>query len=102
MTLDELFDDDDFEKELGESVKRIWARSGKKVVRKFRCTAGPKQGRIVASAAACGRAPDPKKRMMLKKTKAAKGKRMVRKSLKTKKRNPASIRVQRLNKQAGK
>lgn len=98
MTLDELFDDDDFKKEIEESVKRIWARSGDKVVRKFRCTSGPKQGRIVSSASACGRAPDPKKRLQMKKTKASKGKRMARKAQRTKKRNPTSLRVQRLNK----
>ncbi len=101
MTLDELFDDDELRNELDEAVKRIWARSGKKVVRKFRCTSGPKQGRIVASAAACGRAPDPKKRLRMKRTKASKGARMTRKALRTKKRNPASLRVARLNKQAG-
>ena len=38
--------------------KQIWARSGKKVVRKYRCTAGRRKGRIVKQMAQCFAAPD--------------------------------------------
>jgi len=78
--------------------KRIWARSGKKVVRKFRCTTGRRKGRIVAKIQQCFAAPDMKKRFTLKKTKARLGSRIVRKARRTKKVNPASRRVQALNK----
>jgi hypothetical protein len=77
--------------------KRIWARSGKKVVRKYRCTSGRRKGRIVAKIAQCFAAPDMKKRFTLKKTKARVGGRMARKARRTKRVNPVSKRVQALN-----
>jgi hypothetical protein len=78
--------------------KMIWARSGKNVVRKFRCSAGPRKGRIVAKMAQCFVAPNLKARMTMKRTKARLGSRMVRKAKRTKRINPASRRVQALNK----
>ena len=78
--------------------KQVWARSGKKVVRKFRCSAGPRKGRVVAQMAQCFAAPDIKKRVQLKRTKARLGKRMARKARRTKRINPASRRVSALNK----
>lgn len=77
--------------------KQVWARSGKKVVRKYRCTSGSRKGRIVAKISQCFAAPDIKKRFVLKKTKAKLGRRLVGKSKRTKRLNPASRRVQRLN-----
>lgn len=81
--------------------KQVWARSGKKVVRKYRCVGGIRNGRIVATAAQCFAAPDVKKRMKFKQTKARLAKRIARMSKRTKRINPASRRVQALNK-AGK
>ena len=78
--------------------KQVWARSGKNVVRKYRCSGGKRHGRIVSSPAACFAAPNLKKRMTLKKTKARLGKRMIRKAKRTKKMNPASRRLQSMNK----
>lgn len=78
--------------------KQIWARRGNKVVRKYRCTSGSRKNRIVAKPAQCFAAPDVKKRVKMKQTKARLGSRMVRKARKTKKYNPASRRVQALNK----
>jgi hypothetical protein len=78
--------------------KQIWARSGKKVVRKYRCTGGQRKGRIVAKMGQCFAAPDTKKRATMKRTRARLGKRMARKSRRTKRMNPASKTVQRLNK----
>lgn len=80
--------------------KQIWARSGKKVVRKFRCSGGRRHGRIVAKLTQCFAAPDMKKRMQMKKTRARLGSRIARKSRRTKRTNRASIAVQRLNKMA--
>lgn len=76
---------------------QTWARSGKKVVRKYRCSTGPRKNRIVSKIAACFAAPDPKKRATLKRTKARLGKRMARKARRTKRINPASRRVQSMN-----
>ncbi len=91
MLLREFFND-----QLEE--KQVWARSGKKVVRKFRCAAGPRKGRIVAKMSQCFAAPDIKKRITLKRTEARLGKRMARKARRTKRINPASRRVSALNK----
>ena len=76
---------------------QTWARSGKKVVRKYRCSGGPRKNRVVAKMSQCFAAPDIKKRMAFKKTKARLGSRMIRKAKKTKRINPASKRVQSLN-----
>lgn len=75
-----------------------WARSGKKVVRKYRCTNGPRKGRIVKKMAQCFAAPDIRKRVNLKRIKARFGSRLAKKAKRTKRINPASRRVQSLNK----
>ena len=87
-------------RELYEQIdeKQIWARSGKKVVRKYRCTAGRRKGRIVKQMAQCFAAPDMKARLTMKRTRARVGARMMRKARRTKRTNPASRRVQALNK----
>lgn len=77
--------------------KQVWARSGKKVVRKYRCSGGSRKGRVVSSMSQCFAAPDIKKRAQLKKTKARLGGKMARKARRTKRTNPASRRVQSLN-----
>jgi hypothetical protein len=74
-----------------------WAKRGNKVVRKYRCAGGKRHGRIVSTPQQCFAAPDIKKRMKLKMTKAKLGSRMVRKAKKTKRVNPASRRVAALN-----
>tara|TARA_R110000868_G_scaffold336365_3_gene597165 strand:- start:341 stop:625 length:285 start_codon:yes stop_codon:yes gene_type:complete len=78
--------------------KQVWARSGKKVVRKYRCTGGQRKGRVVSEPAQCFAAIDIKKRIKFKQTKSRLGARMVRKAKKTKRVNPVSRRVQSLNK----
>lgn len=80
--------------------KQVWARSGKKVVRKYRCSGGRRHGRIVAKIAQCYVAPDVKKRTRLKIMKARLGTRLAKKTKRTKRINPASRRVQQLNKSA--
>jgi len=78
--------------------KQVWAKSGQKVVRKFRCTGGPRKGRVVAQIAQCFAAPDVKKRNRFKITKARLGPRIARKARRTKRINPASRRVAAMNK----
>ena len=77
--------------------KQVWARSGKKVVRKYRCTMGNRKGRVVSNMAQCYAAPNIKKRQTLKRTKARLGGRMARKAKRTKRINPASRRLKILN-----
>lgn len=76
----------------------VWARKGNSLVRKFRCTVGKRAGRLVSKAGQCSAPIDIKKRLTLKKTKARMGKRMARKAQRTKKFNPASKALKRLNK----
>lgn len=88
MLLRELFDINE---------KMAWAKRGNKVVRKFRCSAGPRAGRTVADIGQCFAPVDVKKRTRLKLTKARLGAKMTRKAKKTKRVNPASKRVKALN-----
>lgn len=78
--------------------KQVWARSGKSIVRKFRCMGGQRHGRVVSKPAQCHAAINMKARMTLKRTKARLGAKMLRKAKKTKRMNAASKRVQSLNK----
>ena len=48
--------------------KQIWARSGQNAVRKFRCSAGPRKGRIVAKPATCNAPKNMKASNTLKQT----------------------------------
>tara|TARA_B100001057_G_scaffold403414_1_gene415709 strand:+ start:37408 stop:37686 length:279 start_codon:yes stop_codon:yes gene_type:complete len=78
-------------------AKMVWAKRGKKIVRKVRCTSGPRKGRMVSNAGQCSKPINLKKRMTLKKTRARMGRRMARKAARTKRRNPVSKRIARLN-----
>lgn len=73
--------------------KQIWGRKGTTLVRKYRCMSGNRKGRIVSTPTACFAAPDIKKRAKMKQTQARLGKRMARKAKRTKRTNPASIRL---------
>jgi|TARA_R110002153_G_scaffold118976_5_gene263852 hypothetical protein len=77
--------------------KQIWARSGQNAVRKFRCSAGPRKGRIVAKMGQCFVAPNLKAKLTMKRTRARLGGKMMRKAKRTKRNNPVSRRVQALN-----
>ena len=82
--------------------KQIWGRSGQKVVRKFRCTVGRRKGRIVKKIAQCFASPNIKARVTMKRTRGRVGAKMMRKRQKTMRTNPASKRVQALNKASSK
>ena len=79
-------------------TKMVWARRGQKVIRKYRCTFGRRKGRVVANMGQCSAPLDIKKRFTLKRTIARMGSRIQRKIQRTKRVNPASKRVARLNK----
>ena len=76
------------------------ARAGK-VTRAFRCTVGPRKGRPVAHPSQCAAPINLKKRFVLRRTRAAKGARMMKKAQRTKRLNPASRIAARLNKARG-
>ena len=78
--------------------KQIWGRRGKKLVRKYRCTMGGRKGRIVATPSQCFASPNVKAKMTMKRTRARLGTRMARKARRTKRINPASVALKRLNK----
>jgi|TARA_R110000868_G_scaffold362295_1_gene624370 hypothetical protein len=77
--------------------KQVWARTGKKVVRKYRCSSGRRKGRVVSKIAQCFAPLDIKQSVRLKQTKKKLGSKMARKSRKTKRTNPASRRLKQLN-----
>jgi len=77
--------------------KVAWKRRGNKLTKQFRCSSGPRAGRVVASPSQCFKPVDIKKRMTLKRTKAKMGGRLQRKAGRTKKFNPISRRLSTLN-----
>jgi hypothetical protein len=90
MLLRELFDI-----ELDE--KQVWGRRGTNVVRKYRCTGGRRDGRIVSKMAQCYAPLDIKQSVRFKRLKQKIGGRMSRKAKRTKRVNPASRRLKALN-----
>ena len=78
--------------------KQVWGRRGTKLVRKYRCTSGARKGRTVAKIAQCFAAPNIKKKTQMKKVRARLGAKMARKAKRTKRMNPASKLVAKLNK----
>lgn len=88
--------------EAGASV--AWKKPGgsktHKVVRKYRCTSGPRKGQMRASPASCNAPYKFKSGVNLRKTKAKLGSHGTFISGRTKKYNPGSRRVAKLNKPA--
>ena len=84
-------------RELIEGVTTIFGKKGNKVVRKYRCTSGTRKGRIVAKPATCSAPKNVKASNTLKKTRRSKGKTISIKSTRTKRTNPASQKLKRLN-----
>jgi hypothetical protein len=87
------------DEEIVIEAKRVWAKRGKKLKRMIRCTSGRKKGRTVANVGACSKAINVKKRFMMKRIRKRFNAKIVRKSRRTKKTNPLSKRLSRLNKQ---
>lgn len=83
--------------ELLEAASVAWKKQGSKVVRKYRCTAGPRKGQMRASPAACNAPYNFKSATRLKQTKAKLGRHGSYLSKRTKKFNPSSRRLKTLN-----
>lgn len=79
-------------------TKIVWARSGKRIKRKVRCTVGLKKGRVVSSASTCSKRIDIKKRIRFNRLKAKFKKRFIARARRTKKFNQVSRRVAKMNK----
>jgi len=77
--------------------KQIWGRTGKKLVRKYRCVGGKRHGRIVAEPQQCFAAPNIQAKMRMRITRKKLGKRMAMRSRRTKRTNPASRALKFLN-----
>ena len=84
--------------ELVKEVNRVWSRAGGKQTRKYRCTHGHRKGRVMSSPAACNAPINVRKSASLSQTKAKRGNTMAVKSRITRRNNPASMRLPRLNK----
>ena len=87
MTVDEIL----------EGYKQVWGRNKSGVVRRYRCTDGPKKGRVVAKPSTCGTRTSLRKSAKLTTTRRTKGRSQALKRRMTTKR-PTSIRVRNLNK----
>lgn len=88
--------------EVLEGYKLVWGRSKSKgVVRRYRCTDGPKKGRVVAKPSTCTSATNLKKSGQLKKTRRSQGTRQasIRKNTLSR---PTATRVKNLNKRYSK
>lgn len=76
----------------------VFKRSPKgKVTMKWRCETGPRAGRTVPNVKDCSAAPDMAQAQRLKKTRAKTKIRQARRTKRTKRINPVSRLVQRLN-----
>lgn len=101
MLLSELFESvgEDEEEPLYEvGAKIAWSRQGGKLTRKFRCTQGPRKGRIVNSPVDCGKPIDPQKRQRFRVARAKQAPKAAARAKVTKKRDPTSRVVRKLNK----
>lgn len=81
---------------LSEAAIRQFKRKGKQIIKKFRCTAGPKKGRLAASPNDCTKRKDPKKVRQGRKVMRSKKGVIKRKSMVSKKTSISKI-VARMN-----
>tara|TARA_B100001057_G_C22828632_1_gene942458 strand:- start:1229 stop:1639 length:411 start_codon:yes stop_codon:yes gene_type:complete len=84
--------------ELVKEVARVWSRTGGKQTRKYRCTHGHRKGRVMSSPAACNAPINVKKSVGLSSLKKKRGGTMANQAKITRRTNPASMRLPRLNK----
>jgi hypothetical protein len=74
-----------------------WTRKGNKNIRKFRCTSGPRKGRVMASPASCNKPIDIHKSKQLKVTKSQKSSHIKTRGKITRRSNVGSVRLAKLN-----
>lgn len=108
MKLHELIDGDNFEdceivyldeagnEILDEGAIRQYKQVGQKLIKKFRCTSGAKNGKLVSSPQACGQRKDPRRVRQGRKVMRTKGA-VIKRKTKIAKRKSKSKLVARLN-----
>ena len=77
--------------------RKVTARSAKPVM-KWRCLSGPRKGRVVPKVTDCGDQPDVRARERMKTTRARTKLPQARRAKRTKRINPVSRLIRRLNK----
>lgn len=82
--------------EIIEGYKQVWGRNKKGLVRRYRCTDGPKKGRVVAKPSTCATGTSQSRSQTLKRTRRTKGKAQALKRSITMKR-PTTKRIQSIN-----
>jgi hypothetical protein len=85
------------EHELVWTRRRVTARTAKPVM-KWRCTSGPRKGRVVPHVTDCSDQPDAAQRERMKTTRARTKLPQARRTKRTKRINPVSRLIARLNK----
>ena len=82
--------------EILEGFKTVWSRGPSGITRKYRCTDGPKKGRVVAKPITCTSGLNLKQSAKMKTTRRSKG---LRQAIKRHQRlqHPTSIRLRKLN-----
>ena len=83
---------------LTEGALQIMGRKGNKLVRKYRCTAGSRKGRIVASPDTCNKPKRIKSSINIKKAKARRSSAIKVASARTKRARGTTQRLTRINK----
>jgi hypothetical protein len=80
-------------------TRKVFKKKGStgRVAMKWRCSAGPRKGRVVSDPTQCAAAPDLAKSAQMKRTRARTAVRQARKAKRTKRLNPASKLAARLN-----
>lgn len=84
--------------EITEGVVASWGKRGNRTVRKYRCTSGPRKGRVVSNASTCTAPKNIKRSIATKKTRRRQASNYKIKVDRTRRSNPASIRLKKLNK----
>lgn len=79
-------------------AKLVYAKQGDNLVKKYRCTSGRRKGRLVAKPQNCFKPINIKQRMRMRKLQKQKGRVMSFRRQRTKRTNPVSKQVARLNK----
>ncbi|MGI0075807.1 MAG: hypothetical protein ACREAU_00180 [Nitrosopumilaceae archaeon] len=97
MKVAEILYTDEEKDILEEAAKRAFRRRGTKLVPGYRCTAGPKAGRVVSTPTTCSHRKDPAKIRRGKKVMRQRGATIRRKSRLTKRRAVSKALV-RINK----
>jgi len=78
-------------------AKLVYAKQNGKLVKKWRCTSGKRKGRLVAEPGSCFKPIDIKKRAVMRRTRRKKDVSMTKRAQITKRVDPLSKQVRRLN-----